>query len=68
MDAQKKGLAAAERDPDERERFRAATASADPGRLVFVDEAGTHVASTRRHARAPGGSGPTAGCRATGAG
>ncbi len=30
-------------------------AGVDPARLVFVDEAGTHVASTRRHARAPRG-------------
>ena len=36
-------------------------ARVDPARLVFVDEAGTHVALTRRHARAPRGR------RATGA-
>ena len=30
-------------------------AAVDPARLVFVDEAGTHVALTRRHARAPRG-------------
>ena len=55
MDAQKKSLVAAERDDEERERFRAAMAAVDPARLVFVDEAGTHIALTRRHARAPRG-------------
>ena len=55
MAAQKKTLTAAERDPAERARFRAATAAVDPARLVFVDEAGTHTAMTRRRARAPRG-------------
>ena len=50
MAAQKKTLTAAERDPAERARFRAATAAVDPARLVFVDEAGTHTAMARRRA------------------
>ena len=55
MDAQKKSLVAAERDPAERARFRAAMAGIDPARLVFVDEAGTSTSMTRTRARAPRG-------------
>ena len=55
MAAEKKTLTAAERDEGERARFRAAMAAVDPARLVFVDESGTHVATTRRWARAPRG-------------
>jgi len=53
--AQKKTLAAAERDEEGRAAWRAEAAALDPADLVFVDETSTHTAMTRRRARAPRG-------------
>jgi transposase len=52
---QKKSLIASERDEGERAAWRAAVATLDPARFVFVDESGTNIAMTRRYARAPRG-------------
>jgi transposase len=53
LDAQKKTLAASERDEAARAAWRAAVANLDPERLVFVDESGTHIALTRLYGWAP---------------
>jgi transposase len=53
--AQKKRLAAAERDPAARAAWWDEVAWLDPADLVFVDETSTHTAMTRRRARAPCG-------------
>ena len=55
MDAQKKALAASERDEAERAAWRAGVAPLDPADLVFVDETGSNRAMTPRYARAPRG-------------
>ena len=58
-DGKKKSLTAAERErPDvqkKREEFTAFLAEADPQRLIFLDESGSHIGMTRTHARAPRG-------------
>ena len=53
LDAQKKTLAASERDEEARTAWRAAAAQLDPEQLVFVDESGTHTALTRLYGWAP---------------
>jgi transposase len=53
--AQKKRLAASERDDAERAAWRTETAALDPADLVFVAETSTHIALTRLRARAPRG-------------
>ena len=53
LDAQKKTLAASERDAAERAAWRAAVATRDPQQFVFVDESGTHTALTRLYGWAP---------------
>ena len=54
-DAQKKSVAAAERDEAARAAWRAEAAALDPVDLVFFDETSTHTAMTRARARAPRG-------------
>ena len=54
-DAQKKTVAAAERDEAARAAWRTETAALAPADLVFFDETGTHTAMTRTRARAPRG-------------
>jgi hypothetical protein len=55
--AKQKSLSATEREQPRiqawREKFRARLGALTPTRLVFVDEAGTHVAMTREWARGP---------------
>lgn len=51
----KKTLVASERDEAKRGAFRAQVAPVASERLVFVDEASTNTAMTRRYARAPRG-------------
>jgi transposase len=53
LDAQKKTLAASERDEEARTAWRAAAAQLDPQQLVFVDESGTNIALTRLYGWAP---------------
>jgi hypothetical protein len=53
LDAQKKTLAASERDEEARTAWRAAAAQLDPEHLVFVDESGTNIALTRLYGWAP---------------
>jgi transposase len=53
LDAQKKTLAASERNEAARAAWRAAVAPLDPERFVFVDESGTHIALTRLYGWAP---------------
>jgi transposase len=53
LDAEKKTLAASERDEAARQAWRQAAAQLDPQRLVFVDESGTHIALTRLYGWAP---------------
>jgi transposase len=53
LDAQKKALAASERDEEARRAWRAAVAQLDPEQLVFVDESGTTIALTRHYGWAP---------------
>jgi transposase len=53
LDAQKKTLAASERDEEARTAWRAAAAQLDPQQLVFVDESGTTIALTRLYGWAP---------------
>ena len=53
LDAQKKTLAASERDEEARAAWRAAAAQLDPEQLVFVDESGTTIALTRLYGWAP---------------
>ena len=52
---EKKTLAASEQDPEARAAWRQAVTMLDPKKLVFIDEAGSHTAMTRTHARAPKG-------------
>ena len=52
---EKKTLAASEQDPEARAAWRQAVIMLDPKKLVFIDEAGSHTAMTRTHARAPKG-------------
>ena len=63
LDAQKKTLAASERDEAARTAWRAAVAQLDPEQFVFVDESGTNISLTRlygwaRHDRRATGSVP----------
>jgi transposase len=53
LDAEKKSLAASERDEEERTAWREAVASRDPQQFVFVDESGPHTALTRPSGWAP---------------
>jgi DDE superfamily endonuclease len=53
LDAEKKSLAASERDEQARTAWRAAVATRDPEQFVFVDESGTHTALTRLSGWAP---------------
>ncbi len=53
VDAQKKSLAASERNEAERAAWRAAVATRDPEQFVFVDESGTHTSLTRLYGWAP---------------
>jgi transposase len=53
LDAQKKTLAASERDEEARTAWRAAAAQLDPEQLVFVDESGTNISLTRLYGWAP---------------
>jgi transposase len=53
LDAQKKTLAASERDEEARAAWRAAAAQLDPQQLVFVDESGTNISLTRVYGWAP---------------
>ena len=43
LDAEKKSLAASERDEEARAAWREAVARLDPEQFVFVDESGTHT-------------------------
>ena len=52
---EKKTLAASEQDPEARAAWRQAVIMLDPKKLVFIDEARSHTAMTRTHARAPKG-------------
>jgi transposase len=54
-DAQKKTVAAAERDEAARAAWRAEAAALAPADLIFFDETSTHTAMTRARARAPRG-------------
>lgn len=53
LDAQKKTLAASERDEAARATWREQVAQLDPQQLVFVDESGTHTSLTRLYGWAP---------------
>jgi transposase len=53
LDAQKKSLAASERDEAARAAWREAVATRDPEQFVFVDESGTHTSLTRLYGWAP---------------
>jgi transposase len=53
LDAEKKTLAASERNEEERIAWREAAAQLDPEQLVFVDESGTHISLTRVYGWAP---------------
>jgi transposase len=53
LDAQKKTLAASERNEEERTAWREAVARRDPQQFVFVDESGTHTSLTRLYGWAP---------------
>jgi len=53
LDAEKKTLAASERDEQARTAWRQATAQLDPQQLVFVDESGTNISLTRLYGWAP---------------
>jgi len=53
LDAQKKTLAASERDEQARTAWREAAAQLDPEQLVFVDESGTNISLTRLYGWAP---------------
>jgi transposase len=53
LDAQKKTLAASERNEEARSAWREAVAQLDPEQLVFVDESGTNIALTRLYGWAP---------------
>jgi transposase len=53
--AQKKSPVASERDEEKRGLWRWLALRFDAGRLVFVDECGTHTSMTRLRSRAPKG-------------
>lgn len=53
LDAQKKTLAASERDEAARAAWRAAVAALDSAQFVFLDESSTHIALTRLYGWAP---------------
>ena len=53
MDAQKKTLAASERNEEARTAWREAAAQLDPQQFVFVDESGTNISLTRLSGWAP---------------
>ena len=53
LDAQKKTLAASERDEEARSVWRAAAAQLDREQLVLVDESGTNISLTRLYGWAP---------------
>lgn len=53
VDAQKKTLAASERNEEARKAWREAVAQRDPQQFVFIDESGTHIALTRPYGWAP---------------
>jgi transposase len=53
LDAEKKMLAASERDEEARKAWREAVATLDPGQFVFVDESGTTSSLTRLYGWAP---------------
>ena len=53
LDAQKKSLAASERDEQARAAWREALAGRDPEQFVFVDESSTHTSLTRLYGWAP---------------
>ena len=53
LDAEKKSLAASERDEEARIAWREAITQLDPAQFVFVDESGTNIALTRLYGWAP---------------
>ena len=53
LDAQKKTVAASERDEAARSAWRQAVATRDAAQFVFVDESGTHTSLTRLYGWAP---------------
>lgn len=53
LDAEKKSLAASERDEEARQAWREAVTQRDPEQFVFVDESGTHTSLTRLYGWAP---------------
>jgi transposase len=53
LDAEKKSLAASERDEEARHAWREAAAQLDPQQVVFVDESSTNSSLTRRDGWAP---------------
>ncbi|MGZ3675473.1 MAG: IS630 family transposase [Ktedonobacterales bacterium] len=53
LDAEKKTLAASERDEAARTAWREAVAQLDPAQFVFVAESGSHTALTRSYGWAP---------------
>ena len=53
LDAQKKTLAASERDEQARAAWREAVATRDPAQFVFVDESSTHTSLMRLYGWAP---------------
>lgn len=55
MATQKKSRVAQERDEEARGLWRWLASRFDAGRLVFVDECGTHTSMTRLYSRAPKG-------------
>ena len=52
---EKKTLAASEQDPEARAAWWQAVEELESAKLVFIDEAGSHTAMSRTHARAPKG-------------
>ncbi len=55
LDAEKKTLAASERNEEERASWREQMKPCDASRLVFLDECGSNIALTPVYARAPKG-------------
>ena len=53
LDAQKKTVAASERDEQARAAWREAVTTRDPAQFVFVDESSTHTSLTRLYGWAP---------------
>ena len=53
LDAQKKTLAASERNEAARAAWRAAVATRDPQQFIFLDETSTHTSLTRLYGWAP---------------